>query len=99
VQRVFYAANPDPAAFWESTFDEVLLVIQGQVDKWRIERVAAWKIVEGVRGSQDMPEVTQFYGLPYDHELKEGVAAPVLPMTDKELYEKTKELGYFQSPI
>jgi len=30
----------------------------------------AWKIVEGFRGTKDMPEVKDFYQLPYDDELK-----------------------------
>lgn len=59
-----------PDNFWNSTFDEVLLVIQGKVDDWRLARRAAWKIVEGFRGSQDMPDEVDFYSLPYDSEIK-----------------------------
>lgn len=69
MQRIFYSANPDPDKFWQSTFDEVLLVIKGKIDNWRNERIAAWKIVEGFRGSEDMPTVTDFYPLAYDNEI------------------------------
>lgn len=69
MQRIFYSANPDPDKFWQSTFDEVLLVIKGKIDNWRNKRIAAWKIVEGFRGSADMPTVTDFYPLAYDNEI------------------------------
>lgn len=60
-----------PEDFWRSTFDEVLLVIKGKVDDWRIGRKNAWKIVEGFRGSAEMPHICDFYGLPYDDELRQ----------------------------
>jgi uncharacterized protein YccT (UPF0319 family) len=49
----------------------VLLVIQGKVDDWRIQRQSTWCIVAGMVGSKDMPDITGLYGLPYDDELKE----------------------------
>ncbi len=49
----------------------MLLVIKGKVDDWRIDRIRTYKIVEGFRGSQDMPQLYDFYGLPYDEELRE----------------------------
>lgn len=58
--------------FWESTFDEVLLIIKGKVDDWRYQRKNAWKIVEGFRGTAEMPAEYDFYGLPYDDELREA---------------------------
>lgn len=48
----------------------MLLVIKGKVDDWRNQRVQAWKIVEGFRGSKDMPDIIDFYPLPYDNEIK-----------------------------
>lgn len=50
----------------------MLLSIKGKVDLWRIERLSAWKIVEGFRGSKDMPQPYDFYSLPYDDELREA---------------------------
>ena len=69
MQRIFYSSGHSPSVFWESTFDEVLLVIKGTVDNWRIQRRAAWKIVEGFRGTADMPDIIDFYSLPYDEEI------------------------------
>lgn len=62
-----------PDDFWNSTFDEVLLVIKGKVYDWRYQRLNAWKIVEGFRGSKDMPALTEFYGLPYDDEIAKAM--------------------------
>lgn len=48
----------------------MLLVIQGKVDDWRLQRRSAWKIVEGFRGSAEMPDIYNFYPLIYDDELR-----------------------------
>ena len=69
MQRIFYSSGLRPVDFWESTFDEVLLVIKGKVDDWRFQRRCAWKIVEGFRGSAEMPEIYDFCPLPYDDEI------------------------------
>ena len=47
----------------------MLLCIKGKVDDLRLQRLNAWKIVEGFRGSKEMPELVDFYPLPYDEEL------------------------------
>lgn len=50
----------------------MLLVIQGKVDERRLQRLAAWKIVEGFRGTSEMPHVCDFYGLHYDEEIRDA---------------------------
>ena len=69
MQQIYFSANPNHELFWNSTFDEVLLIIKGQIDNWRKKRLFAWKIVEGFRGSADMPPITDFCPLPYDNEI------------------------------
>jgi hypothetical protein len=49
----------------------VELFIRGNEDQWRIQRLCAYKIVEGFRGSKDMPDIKKFISLPYDFEMKE----------------------------
>lgn len=90
MQRIFYAANPDPVAFWTSTFDEVLLVIQGFVDRQRVERRNAHLIhCSMVEKPVDMFEYSP---LPYDDELKGETG-----LSDGELYNLAKETGYFEN--
>jgi hypothetical protein len=72
VQRLFFSSGLRPTDFWESTFDEVLLVIKGKVDDWRFQRRCAWKIVEGFRGTAEMPEIYDFCPLAYDWEIIEA---------------------------
>lgn len=48
----------------------MLLVIKGKVDDWRYQRKSAWKIVEGFRGTAEMPAEYDFYSLPYDDEIR-----------------------------
>jgi hypothetical protein len=69
VQRIFFSTGHTPDVFWQSTFDEVLLIIKGKIDDMRFQRLCAWKIVEGFRGSKDMPELINFCPLPYDDEI------------------------------
>ena len=45
------------------------MCIKGKVDDLRLNRLNAWKIVEGFRGSKEMPDLFDFYPLPYDDEL------------------------------
>lgn len=49
----------------------MLLVIKGKVDDWRLQRRAAWKVVEGFRGTKDMPDLCDFYSLPFDDEIRQ----------------------------
>lgn len=73
--------------------DEVLLVIQGFVDRQRIERRNAYLIhASMVEHAVDMFEVLP---LPYDDELKEQV--PTSEMSAKEFYEQTIASGYLNS--
>jgi hypothetical protein len=86
VQRIFYSSGLTPSVFWESTFDEVLLVIKGKVDDWRVQRVCAYKVVEGFRGSKDMPDMTDFLPLPYDEEITKVDKGQI--ESDLELYKQ-----------
>jgi hypothetical protein len=59
-------ANPRADDFWNSTFDEVLLVIKGCIERLRMERRNAWLIrCSLVDKPGDMLEVLP---LPYDDE-------------------------------
>jgi hypothetical protein len=95
VQRIFYSANPDPESFWTSTFDEVLLVIQGQVDKWRVERRNAHRIHETFVGSDKALSILDFNPLPYDDELLTVESG----LTDKEIYDLVKASGQLDKPL
>lgn len=96
MQRVYYAANPNPDSFWSLTFDEVLLVIQGQVDRWRIERRNAHRIHETFLGSDKALSVEQFNPLPYDDEMSPAETG----MSDAEIYDLVKRLNNnFDVPI
>lgn len=91
MQRIFYAANPDPVAFWTSTFDEVLLVIQGFVDRQRVERRNAYLIHSSM--VEKPVDMLEYLPLPYDEELK-GVESG---LNDAELYNLARETGYFDN--
>ena len=60
----------------------MLLVIKGKVDDWRYSRRQAWKIVEGFRGTKDMPPLYDFYSLPYDDELRAEEKTPEESLAD-----------------
>lgn len=94
MQRIFYAANPDPVAFWTSTFDEVLLVIQGFVDRQRVERRNAHLIHCSM--VEKPVNMLDYLPLPYDEELKESVDGG---LSDGELYNLLRETGYFDNPL
>jgi len=89
---MFYSANPDPNLFESLTMDEVLLVIQGFVDRQRIERRNAYLIhASMVEHAVDMFECLP---LPYDDELQQ------MPMADKgdaDFYKQTVDSGYLNS--
>ena len=73
--------------------DEVLLVIQGFIDRQRIERRNAYLIhCSMVEHPVDMLE---YMPLPYDDELKE--ASPVSEISAEEFYKQTIESGYLNS--
>lgn len=62
-------ANPRPDDFWNSTFDEVLLVIKGCIERLRMERRNAWIVrCSLVEKPGDMMEVLP---LPYDDDFRE----------------------------
>lgn len=48
------------------------MVVKGKVDDWRLQRKNAWKIAEAFRGTAEMPAEYDFYGLPYDDELRKA---------------------------
>lgn len=48
----------------------MLLVIQGKVDDWRVQRRGIWCTMAAFIGSKEMPQVWELYSLPYDDELK-----------------------------
>lgn len=50
--------------------EEVELFIRGKEDDRRIQRLCAYRIVEGWRGSNQMSDITSFIPLPYDFEMK-----------------------------
>jgi hypothetical protein len=74
------------------------LVIQGQVDRWRIERRNAHRIHETFLGSDKALSIINFNPLPYDNELEDiehGTG-----MSDEELYRLVKSAnGNFDTPI
>lgn len=86
MQRIFFSSGLRPVDFWESTFDEVLLVIMGKIDDWRFQRKCAWKVVEGFRGTAEMPEICDFCPLPYDHEIVKAEKKQM--QDDYELYKQ-----------
>lgn len=93
MQRTYLAANPSIEEFWTSTFDEVLLTIQGFVDRQRVERRNAHLIhCSMVEKPVDMLEYSP---LPYDDELKESETG----LSDGELYNLLRETGYFNNPL
>lgn len=69
--------------FWTSTFDEVLLVIQGKVDEWRILRNNAYLIYCSLPTGSKM-DMYKVLPLPYDTELSGG------DVSDLDLYEQGK---------
>lgn len=73
--------------------DEVFLVIQGFVDKQRIERRNAYLIhCSMVEKPVDMLE---YLPLPYDDELRDQ--SPVNEISAEEFYKQTIESGYLNS--
>lgn len=79
--RVYLSTGNTVDDFYKSTFDEVLLVIRGKVDDWRLQRKAAWMIAQCFRGSRDTPDELDFYRLPFDDEIREAQS-----------YQKTKDI-------
>jgi len=81
----------------------VLFAIKGKVDDWRIQRWNAWKIVEGFRGSEGMPEIWDFYPLPYDDELmdqdKRDIQNNLRALSTEDFYQSaSRELANFNWP-
>lgn len=64
---MFHSANPNSDAFWYSTFDEVLLVIKGKVDDWRISRQLSYNIY--CSWAKEPISIFDYCPLPYDDEL------------------------------
>lgn len=67
MQRVYYSAGLSPESFWAATMDEVLLVVKGKTDEWRINRNNAFLIhrslvVKPVDMFKELP-------LPFDEEI------------------------------
>lgn len=65
----------------------MLFVIQGQVDKWRVERQASYNLY--CTWAQNPISITDYLPLPFDDELKGGETKE----TDFELYWKAKASG------
>jgi len=65
------------------------LVIQGQVDKWRIERVNSYNLYCAWVDTKDRISITDYLPLPYDDELK----GTDMKESDFELYWKAKASG------
>lgn len=64
----FCAAGGTIDEFYNSTFDEVLLVIKGRVDAWRIDRIRTRMMISA--WVKDTQQPAELYSLPYDDELK-----------------------------
>lgn len=98
IERLFYAANPDPEVFHSSTFPEVLLIIQGLIDKQRLDRQNTYNLYCTWAGEQNRISIFDFLPLPYDYELKESSGQGA--MTDAEIYDLVKSLNNnFDTPI
>jgi hypothetical protein len=87
-----------PADFWSGTFEDVLFVIGGTVDNWRVQRRAAWKICEALIGTDKMPEIYDFFPLTFDEELKHE-ADTLKEESLEEWYKNIQGSGYFDNPI
>jgi len=83
VQRIFFSSGLSPDDFWKSTFDEVLLVIQGKVDEWRILRNNAYLIHCSM--VEKRADILSVLPLPYDDELEAESE-----LTDEEIYNQGK---------
>lgn len=78
-----------PDDFWNSTFEEVLLVIKGYNDGLRFHRQCAWMILSG--WVKDLPPPEALMPLAYDADIKQD--DPV------ELYRKaSQEMANFNWP-
>lgn len=64
------------------------------MDDWRIQRMQAWKIVEGFRGSKDMPTLKEFYGLPYDDEIADDK-----PLSEEDVKQHLERMANFEWPV
>lgn len=76
----------------------MLFVIKGHVDNLRRDRIAAWKIVEGFRGTKEMPEVADFYPLPYDDEIRAADKKDVQQSLDDWYNMASNDLSNFNWP-
>lgn len=90
-----------PDEFWNSTIDEISLMVRAQVDRMRLMRLNAFKIVEGYRGTKDMPPITEFYSLPFDDEIQKQEKDEIerVQRESEEIYMLAREAGYFNTPI
>jgi hypothetical protein len=96
LQRLFLAANPSIELFWQSTFEEVLLTIQGLVDRQRIERRNSYNLY--CAWTEKPISIFDYSPLPYDEELKEVTNDQ--GMTDAEIYALVKAANAnFDIPI
>ncbi len=77
--------------------DEVQLMIQGKVEDWRVQRMAAYKIVEGHRVSKDMPSIYEFISLPFDDEARKREEEEMNEMVSEaqRIYQQAVDSGYF----
>ncbi len=81
-----------PDDFWNSTFDEVLLVIKGKVDDWRIQRSFAYS---STMFGKSIPTITDYCPLPYDYELNTPAAEDPTDMYNQ----ASQELANFTWPV
>lgn len=75
--------------------DEVLLVIQGFIDRQRIERRNAYLIHESMVGSVSAVNMFERLPLQFDDELREQ--SPATEMSAEEFYKQAIESGYLNS--
>lgn len=73
--------------------DEVLLVIQGLVDRQRIDRRNAYLIHSSM--VERPVDMLDYLPLPYDDELREQ--SPATEMSAEEFYKQAIESGYLNS--
>jgi len=72
-------------------------MVRACVDGKRLTRLNAYKIVEGYRGSRDMPSITDFYSLPFDEEIQkmEREEMERVQQESDEVYRLAQQSGYF----
>jgi len=76
-------------------------MVRASIDQKRLLRLNAYKIVEGYRGTKDMPAITDFYSLPFDEEIHQQEAEEMekVQREAEEIYRMAVEAGYFNTPI